>query len=239
MGLRFLFLGFFYKFMRFDILTIFPKIFDSYFKETILKRAQKKGLIQIQVHNIREETTDKHRTVDDKPYGGGPGMIFKIEPIYKTLKKVERQKKSKVVLLSPTGKQFNQARAKSYSKLNQLILISGRYEGIDARVDELVTEKISIGPYVLSGGELPAMIIIEAVTRLIPGVLGHKDSAKEDTFTKNKDYLEYPQYTRPANFKGQKVPKVLLSGNHQLIAEWRLKQQDKIAKKKKSKKSNV
>lgn len=207
--------------MKFDILTIFPRIFNSYFSETILEKAQKKKLIRIQIHDIRKAAKDKHRTIDDRPYGGGPGMIFKIEPIYKTLKKIKRQKKSKIVLLTPAGKQFNQSIAKRYSKLDQLILISGRYEGIDARVEKLVSEKLSIGPYVLSGGELPAMVIIEAITRLIPGVLGHKDSSKNETFAKNKNYLEYPQYTRPAKFKNWSVPKILLSGDHQAIEEWR------------------
>lgn len=225
--------------MIFNILTIFPKIFDSYFGETILKRAQKKRLIQIYIHNTRDFTEDKHHTVDDKPYGGGPGMILEIEPIYKALKKVKRLKKSKIILLTPSGKQFDQTIARHYSKLNQLILICGRYEGIDHRVEKLVTEKISIGPYVLSGGELPAMVIIEAVTRLIPGVLGHKDSAKDDTFTKNKDYLEYPQYTRPAIFRHWPVPEVLLSGNHKAIAAWRQKPRGKIIKKKNSKKNNA
>lgn len=207
--------------MKFDILTIFPEIFTSYFNETILKRAQQKKLIQIKVHNIRDHTSDKHKTVDDKPYGGGPGMILKIEPIYKQLKSIKRDKKSKVVLLTPTGKQFSQRIAKRYSKLNQLILISGRYEGIDARVEKLVDEKISIGAYVLSGGEIPVMTIIEAATRLIPGVLGHKESAEDDTFAKGEEYIEYPQYTRPEKFRNWAVPKVLLSGNHQVIAEWR------------------
>jgi len=221
--------------MRFDILTIFPKIFDSYFSETIIKRALKKKLIQINMHNIRDFTTDKHHTVDDRPYGGGPGMIFKLEPIFQALKKINRRKKSKIVVLTPTGKQFNQQMANRFAKLDQLILIAGRYEGIDARVDKLVSDKVSIGPYVLSGGELPAMVIIEAVTRLIPGVLGHKDSAKSDSFTLNKEYLEYPQYTRPAKFKKWSAPSVLLTGNHKLIEAWR-KKKSNIARKNKTEK---
>lgn len=207
--------------MKIDILTLFPKIFDSYFKETILKRAQKKELVKINIHNIRDYATDRHLTVDDRPYGGGPGMILKIEPIYKALKKIKRLKRSKIILLTPTGRQFNQTKAKNFSKLNQLILICGRYEGIDTRVDKLINEKISVGPYVLSGGELAAMIIVETTVRLIPGVLGHRNSAKDDTFTKNINYIEYPQYTRPAKFLRWSVPKVLLSGNHKAIAEWR------------------
>ncbi|PIY96661.1 MAG: tRNA (guanosine(37)-N1)-methyltransferase TrmD [Candidatus Kerfeldbacteria bacterium CG_4_10_14_0_8_um_filter_42_10] len=219
--------------MEFDILTIFPNILDSYFKETIIKRAVKKRLIQIQMHNIRDFTVDKHHTVDDRPYGGGPGMIFKLEPIFRALKKINRRKKSKIVLLTPTGKQFTQQKAKSYAKLDQLILIAGRYEGVDARVEKLVSEKISIGPYVLSGGELPAAVIIEAVARLIPGVLGHEDSAKSDSFTINKEYLEYPQYTRPVKFKNWPVPTILLSGNHKSIELWRNKNSKKARKKRK------
>jgi len=213
--------------MKFEILTIFPKIFDSYFKETIIKRAQNKGLIKIDIHNIREYATDKHKTVDDKPYGGGPGMVLKVEPIDKQLKKISKKNKSKMILLTPAGKQFNQKMAKRYSKLDQLILISGRYEGIDARIEKLVDEKISVGPYVLSGGELPAMIIVESVTRLIPKVLGHTESAKDDTFSKHSEYIEYPQYTRPAKYNNLNVPKVLLSGNHAKIREWREKRTKK------------
>ncbi|MFH1226097.1 MAG: tRNA (guanosine(37)-N1)-methyltransferase TrmD [bacterium] len=207
--------------IQFDILTIFPKIFDSYLNESILKRAQKKKLIKIKIHDIRKQTTDKRQTVDGKPYGGGPGMILKIEPIYKTLKKVKRKNKNKTILLSPTGKKFDQKIAQRYAKLNQLILICGRYEGIDARVDKLVDEKISIGDYVLTGGELPAMAIIDAVSRLKPKALGNPESLTEETFNSNQ--IEYPQYTRPENFKGWQTPKILLSGNHQKIRNWRQK----------------
>ncbi len=207
--------------LQFDILTIFPKIFDSYLNESILKRAQKKKLIKIKIHDIRKQATDKHRTVDSKPYGGGTGMILKIEPIYKTLKKIRRQKKSKVILLSPAGQKFNQAMVQKLAKLNQLILICGRYEGVDARVDKLADEKISIGDYVLTGGELPAMIIIDAVSRLAPKVLGNPESLAEESF--NPDQREYPQYTRPEKFQNCAVPKVLLSGHHQKIKNWRQK----------------
>lgn len=211
--------------LQFDILTIFPKIFDSYLNESILKRGQKKKLLKIKIHDIRKQATDKHLTVDDKPYGGGAGMVLKIEPIYKTLKKIRRHRKSKIILLSPAGKKFNQVIAKNFSKLNQLILICGRYEGVDARVDKLVDEKISVGDYVLTGGELPAMIVIDAVSRLIPKVLGNPESLAEESF--NTDKIEYPQYTRPENFHGWCVPKVLLSGNHQKIKDWREKQAKK------------
>ncbi len=209
--------------MRFDILTIFPEIFNSYFNESIIKRAIKNKKIVIKIHNFRDFTTDKHKSVDDKPYGGGPGMLLKVEPIYKCLKSIKKQKKSRIILLTPQGKKFNQAKAISLTKYNQLILISGRYEGFDHRINKYVDEKISIGDYVLTGGEIPTMAIIDSVTRLLPGVLGDDQSAKDETFTKHDKYIEYPQYTRPENFQGQKVPKILLSGNHVKIEEWRNK----------------
>ena len=186
--------------MQFDIITIFPRILDSYINESILKRAQQDKVIKIITHNPRDNTTDKHHTVDDKPYGGGVGMILMVEPIYKTLKKIKRAKKSKVILLDPAGQQFNQVMAKKFAKLDQLIFVCGRYEGLDARVDEFIDEKISIGPYVLSGGELPAMIITEATARLLPGVLGKIESTQQETYAK-ENYVEHPQYTRPEVFK--------------------------------------
>jgi len=207
--------------MKFDILTIFPDIFESYFNESIIKRAQKNKKIKINIHNFRDFATDKHRSVDDKPYGGGPGMLLKIEPLYKCLKSIKKKKKSRIILLTPKGKKFNQKKAKSLTKYDQLILVTGRYEGFDARIKKYIDEEISIGDYVLTGGELPAMTIIDATTRLLPGVLGDDQSSKNETFTKNKKYIEYPQYTRPEKFMSQKVPKVLLSGNHKKISEWR------------------
>lgn len=210
--------------MQFNIITIFPKILGSYVNESILKRAQLASLIQIKSHNIRDFAFNRHRTVDDKPYGGGPGMVLMAEPIYKTLKSIKRKKRSKVILLDPAGKQFNQKTAQLFSKLDQLIFICGRYEGIDARVDKLIDEKISVGPYVLSGGELGAAIIIEAVSRLLPGVLGKMESLRYETFSgKKNDIVEYPQYTRPEFFNKCRVPKVLLSGNHAEIEKWRKK----------------
>lgn len=210
--------------IQFDILTIFPKIFESYFSTSILKIAQQKKKVKINVHDIRKFATDKHKTTDDTPYGGGPGMVMKIEPIDKCLKSIKRKKRSKVFIMDPAGKIFNQKIAKNYSeKLDQIILICGRYEGFDQRIYKLADEKISVGQYVLSGGELPAAIITEAVARLVPGVLGHEHSAEDETFSPDLDYIEYPQYTRPENFKGQKVPKILLSGDHGKIAEWRKK----------------
>lgn len=213
--------------MKIHILTIFPNIFKSFLSESIIARAQKKGILKFKIHNIRDFATDRHRTIDDRPYGGGPGMIFKIEPIYKCLKNIKRIKKSKIILLTPEGKTFNQKSAQQLSKLNQLILICGRYEGFDKRVEKLVDEKISIGNYVLSGGEVPAMVIVEAVTRLVPKVIGKEESLKEETFCK-KGFVEYPQYTRPEIFKPNgktvwKVPKILLSGDHKKIEEWRKK----------------
>jgi len=214
--------------MIFDIITIFPKIFDGFLTESLLARAQKKRLIRIKIHNLRDWAKDKHRTVDDKPFGGGPGMVLKIEPIYKAVQYLKSKFKSqnlkskrRVILFSPRGKTFTQADAKRLAKYDQLILICGRYEGVDERVAEyLADEVISIGDYVLSGGEIPAMVVIEAISRLIPGVVGKKESVEK---------LDFPQYTRPEVFEikeGKKikkltVPKVLLSGNHQKIAEWR------------------
>jgi len=228
--------------MRFDIITIFPKIFDSYFSESILKRAQKKGLIKIGVHDLRQWTSDKHRSVDDSPYGGGPGMVLKIEPIFKTvsaLKKLQitnhksqtnskskiQNKKAKrhVILFSAKGGQFTQADARRLAKYDQLIMICGRYEGVDERVAEhIADEELSVGNFVLTGGEIPAMIVVDTVARLVRGVLGKKESLKEESFASGGN-LEYPQYTRPENFKVWKVPKVLLSGDHKKIEEWRRK----------------
>lgn len=216
--------------IQFDIITIFPEIFDSYFGESILKRAQKKNLIKIKIHDLRRFTKDRHKSVDDRPYGGGPGMILMIEPIYKVLQKLKtknKKLKTKIIMLTPAGKTFDQRMAKRLSKYDQLILLCGRYEGFDARVDKLVNEKISIGNYVLSGGELPAMVVVEAVARQIRGVVGHEHALDEETFSGGLDYLEYPQYTRPEKFKGWKVPKVLLSGNHAKIRLWRRKMSKK------------
>ncbi|NQU83462.1 MAG: tRNA (guanosine(37)-N1)-methyltransferase TrmD [Parcubacteria group bacterium] len=213
--------------MKINILTIFPKILDSYINESILKRAQKKKLVSFKVHDIRSSAKDKHKTTDDKPYGGGPGMVMKVEPIYNALKKIKKDKKSRIILLSAKGKTFNQKHAKQLSKYNQLILICGRYEGVDERVAKnLADEEISIGDYILTGGELPAMIISDAVARLIPGVLGQKESLIEESFSE-EGCLEYPHYTRPEEFKKWKVPKILLSGDHKKVEEWRKKQMKK------------
>lgn len=226
--------------LHFDILTLFPNMIEPYFGDSILKRAQEKGAVEIKLHNWREFATDKHKHVDDRTFGGGSGMLLKVEPIYQQLKainalKPKRDKKTRVIMLSPKGKPLTHKKAVDLSKkFDRIVLIAGRYEGFDARVEKFVDEKISIGPYVLSGGELPALVVLEAVTRQLPGVLGHSEEAlKHETFTGGEAVGEYPQYTRPETFntdegKTLKVPKVLLSGNHKKIEEWRAKHQRKI-----------
>jgi len=207
--------------MQIDILTLFPKMFKGPFDESIVKRAQEKGLVKIKIHNLRNWATNKHGTVDDRPYGGGAGMIMRVDAIERAILKIKNQK-SKIILLTPQGKVFNQKTAKKLSKHDHLILICGHYEGIDERVREnLVDEEISIGDYILTGGELPAMIVTDAIVRLIPNVLKKPEAIKEESFSKN--LLEFPQYTRPADFKNWKVPKVLLSGDHKKIEKWRKK----------------
>jgi len=238
--------------MRIDILTIFPKMFAPVVNESILKRAQKKGKLKIAVHNIRDYTADKHRKVDDRPFGGGPGMVIQIQPIYDCLKKICKKTKSakgarlpdgqgsanlcggkqrRIILLSPQGKTLNQKVSSRLSKFKHLILICAHYEGVDERVKKyLVDEEVSIGDYVLTGGELPAMVLVDAVCRLVPGVLGRKESLHQESFHDN--LLEYPQYTRPANFNGMKVPAILLTGDHNKIREYRRKESIRITKKK-------
>ena len=219
--------------MTFDIITIFPQIFDSYLKESFIKKSQEKGLIKINIHNLRKWTTDRHKTVDDRPFGGGLGMVFKVEPVFRavsTLKsKTQNPKpKTKVILFTPRGKKFNQKMAYQLSKLDQIIMICGRYEGVDERVAKHIADmELSIGEYDLMGGELPAMVVIETIARLIPGVLGKPELLKQ-RITKEKGFIEYPQYTRPDVFQPKKnvkwkVPKVLLSGHHKKIEEWRKK----------------
>lgn len=220
--------------MRFDILTIFPDMIYHYTNDSILGLGQKKKKIKIQAYDLRDFTNDKFRRVDDRPYGGGAGMVLQIEPIYNCLEKMKLVKngkkinrdKTKVLIMDPAGKIFKQTIAKKYSKLDHLVFICGRYEGFDERVYKFVDEKISIGEYVLAGGELAALSVIESVARLIPGVLGNDESTIEETFSYNKN-KEYPQYTRPVDFKGLKVPKILLNGDHKKIAIWR---QNKIKK---------
>ncbi len=210
--------------MRFDILTLFPNMFYSPLRESILGKAVERGLIQIQTINIRDFTQDKHQVVDDTPYGGGQGMVMKVEPVARAIEFV-KAKHSPVwtVYLTPQGTPFSQDLARRLSTQHHLVLLCGRYEGVDERVRDLfVDEEISIGDYVLTGGELAAMVLIDAVSRLIPGVLGSDRSAEEDSFFNS--LLEYPQYTRPSDFRGRCVPEVLLSGNHSAISLWRRKE---------------
>lgn len=219
--------------MRFEIVTIFPEIFGSYFSESILKRAKIAGLISIKIHNLRDFTTDKHKTVDDTPCGGGAGMVMKVEPIYKSikfiksLKFVKSKEKTRTILFSAKGKKYTQKDARRLAKYDRLILICGRYEGVDERVAKYIAdEEISIGDYVLTGGEIPAMVVVDSVSRLIPGVLGNEESAKEESHM-TEGYFEFPQYTKPEIFEKWKVPKVLLSGNHKEIENWRKKNSKK------------
>ena len=207
--------------MRFDILTLFPNMFSSPLRESIIGKAIEKGLIQIRTVNIRDFTLDKHQVVDDTPYGGGQGMVMKVEPIARAIESVKSQNPDAwTVYLTPQGKPFHQDLARRLSTQPHLILLCGRYEGVDERARELfVDEEISIGDYVLTGGELAAMVLIDAISRFIPGVLGSDRSAEEDSFFNS--LLEYPQYTRPFDFRGSGVPEVLLSGNHSAISLWR------------------
>ncbi len=213
--------------MNFHIITIFPDILKSYFKEGMLGRAIGDEIIEIKTINPRKWTSDKHRSVDDSPYGGGAGMVMKVEPIYEAIKSVtkgRKAKKRKVVLLSAKGERWSQAKAREYSKLKEVVFVCGRYEGVDERVLNFIDEEISIGDYVLTGGELGAAVVIDSVTRLLPGVLGNEDSSKDESHSV-EGVLEYPQYTRPEVLtigkKSFKVPEVLLSGNHAKIAKWR------------------
>ncbi len=228
--------------MKFNVITIFPHIITQYCSESILKRAQKNKIIDVNAINLRDFTTDNHKTIDDTPYGGGAGMVMKAEPIFKALKSIkaipfskadgltklktifskEMKRKKKTILLSPRGKQFDQKMAEKLSKLDEVTFVCGRYEGVDQRVvDNMIDEEVSVGPYVLAGGELGSLIMIEAISRLLPNVLGNSESLKEETFNDNIDGGEYPQYTKPDDFKGWKVPPVLLSGDHKKIEEWR------------------
>ena len=209
--------------MQFDIITFFPQAF-GYLEQSIIGRAIKHGKIKVKIHDLRKWTTDKHRTVDDRPYGGGPGMVMKVEPLYKAIKSIKKKRKSKVILFAAKGENFSQTKAKIWKNLDQIILIPGRYEGIDERILKWVDEEISIGDYVITGGELPAMVVIDSITRLIPGVLGKDESSKDESH-QSPGWLEYPHYTRPEVFQKLKVPKVLLSGDHKKIAEWRKKNQ--------------
>ncbi|MGE5326108.1 MAG: tRNA (guanosine(37)-N1)-methyltransferase TrmD [Deltaproteobacteria bacterium] len=222
--------------MIFDVVTIFPEFFSGILSNGLLKRASGAGLVDIRLHDLRDATDDRHRTVDDRPFGGGPGMVFKPEPLFRAVEALKGEEKFPVILLSPQGRLLNQSLAGKLASESRVALICGRYEGVDERVVEhLATDEISIGDYVLSGGELAAAVVMEAVTRLIPGALGNEESSAQDSFNtleseagrgrekaaEGAGLLDFPHYTRPADFRGWKVPEILLSGNHQEIRQWR------------------
>lgn len=207
--------------MRFDIVTIFPKMVDAGLAEGVVGRARTRGMLDVGVHNLRDFTTDRHHVVDDVPFGGGPGMVLKPEPLFVALEGIsaQRGKPDAVVLTSPAGRPFTQAEARRLAGLGHIVWLCGRYEGIDERVRSLATDELSIGDYVLSGGELAALVMVDAVARLVPGVVGDEDSVDAESFTRG--VLDYPHYTRPAEFRGLRVPDVLLSGHHGEIRRWR------------------
>ncbi|MBN1559314.1 tRNA (guanosine(37)-N1)-methyltransferase TrmD [candidate division KSB1 bacterium] len=218
--------------MQIHVITAFPKTFDGFLDESILKRAVSGGAVTITLHHIRDYATDRHQQIDDYPYGGGPGMILKAEPIFRCVEQVCEKyalPERKITLLTPAGQRYDQKKAVELSLRQSMVLLCGHYKGVDQRViDELVDEEISIGDYVLTGGELAAMVIIDSVARLLPGVLGDIDSAITDSF--QTGLLDHPHYTRPENFRGNLVPNVLLRGNHAAISEWRLQQALQITK---------
>lgn len=210
--------------MRIDVVTIFPEMFRGVFEHGIVRRARDARLVDIRVHDLRDWAHDKHRSTDDAPYGGGPGMVMKVEPLVEAVEALEPaapgSARGRVVLLSPRGTPMRQEHARSLAKEDRLVLVAGRYEGVDERFIEAVSaEELSIGDYVLSGGEIPAMVVVDAVVRLLPGAISDPRSAVEDSFSAG--LLDHPHYTRPAEFRGMKVPEVLLSGNHQAVAQWR------------------
>jgi len=211
--------------MKIDVLTLFPAMFAGPLDESIIKRARQAGLLDLQLHQLRDWTHDRHKTVDDRPFGGGPGMLLKPEPIFEAVESLMREK-TRVVLMSPSGRKFDQAIARELAQQEHLLIVTGHYEGFDERIREgLADDELSIGDYVLTNGALPAMVVIDTVARLLPGVLGDDASSTEESFSHG--LLEYPQWTRPAEFRGMKVPDVLVSGNHAEIAKWRAEQAKK------------
>jgi len=219
--------------VEFDLLTLFPEMFQGPLSESLLKKAQSKGLLSFNVFNIRDFATDKHKTVDDTPYGGGSGMVMKVDVIVRALGKTaeklnSRKAEKRIILMSPRGAKLTQQKAQELAKLKQLTIICGHYEGVDERVLDYIDEEISIGDYVLTGGELPAMVLIDAIARYIPGVVKEADSVTHDSF--HNGLLDYPSYTKPPEFEGKKVPEVLLSGNHKEIEKWRGEQSLKLTK---------
>ena len=208
--------------VKIDVLTLFPAMFAGPLDESIIMRARKKGLLDLNIHQLRDWTHDRHKTVDDKPFGGGPGMLMKVEPLFEAVESLQRAG-TKVILLSPSGRKFTQEIARELAQEKDLLLVTGHYEGFDERVREgLADDVLSIGDYVLTNGALPAMVVIDAVARLLPGVLGDDASSSDESFS--SALLEYPQYTRPADFRGMKVPEVLMNGNHAEIEKWRREQ---------------
>ncbi len=215
--------------MKIDVLTLFPAMFAGPLDESIVKRARAAGLLDLKIHNLRDWAHDRHKTVDDRPFGGGPGMLLKPEPLFEAIEGLKREK-TRVILLSPAGRQFNQAIARELAEQQDLLLVTGHYEGFDERVREkLADDELSIGDYVLTNGALPAMVVIDAVVRLLPGALGDDASSYDESFSHG--LLEYPQYTRPAEFRGMKVPDILVSGNHAEIEKWRREQAKSQTKK--------
>lgn len=216
--------------MKIDIITLFPDMFKGPFDESIVKRAQDKKLVEVKIHNLRNWAIDKRGTVDDRPYGGGTGMVLRPEPLFNAVGEIKKAN-SKIILLSASGTPYTQKKAADLSRLKNIIIICGHYEGVDQRVsDYLIDEEISIGDYVLTGGEIPAMVIVDSVVRLIPGVLEKPEAIVNESFSKNTP-LEYPHYTRPEEFKGYKVPQVLLSGHHKEIEKWRKQKASQKTKK--------
>lgn len=213
--------------MRFDVLTLFPEMFPGYLGQSLLKLAIERGLVDVQLHNIRDHAEGKHKQVDDRPFGGGPGMVLMVEPVVACVEAVQAQapQPGHLVLLTPQGRRLDQPLVRQLAEHDRLLLLCGRYEGFDERVREILEpEEISIGDFVLNGGEVAAMVVIDAVIRLVPGVLGDERSSEEDSFSTPEGLLEFAQYTRPREFRGHRVPDVLLSGNHQEIARWRREQ---------------
>ncbi len=214
--------------MKVDVLTLFPAMFAGPLDESIIRRAREGGLLELAVHDLRNWTHDRHRTVDDEPYGGGPGMLLKPEPVFEAVEDLADEK-TRVILMTPQGRPFEQAQARDLAASVRLLLICGSYEGYDERIRTLAHEELSIGDYVLTNGALPAMVVIDAITRLLPGVLGDDTSSTEESFSEGT--LEYPQYTRPAEYRGLKVPEVLLSGHHAEIERWRSEQAEERTRK--------
>jgi tRNA (guanine37-N1)-methyltransferase len=215
--------------MRVDIVTLFPNMFEGPFSESIVKRAQEKGLFELNIHDLRKYGLGERRTVDDRPYSGGAGMIIMVEPVFKILEEIKTPN-CKVIITTPRGQKYTQAKAQEYSKLDHLIILAGHFEGFDERIhDNLVDEEISIGDYVLTGGELPAMVIADSIARLIPGVLKKEEATVNESFSEG--LLEYPQYTRPEEYNGWKVPEILLGGNHGEIEKWKKEKSEEKTKK--------